>query len=121
MKWLPVALSVLLLLVPPAARAQSTAPAHIIVAALSSTDSASLRYAYDQGYFTRAGLDIEILPFTNGAAAVAALAGGAVQIAYANILSVAQAHARGVPILLLAPGGNYLSRGKRSASLRSKV
>jgi NitT/TauT family transport system substrate-binding protein len=110
LRWLRIVLSVLVLLSPPAVRAQTAPPTHIIVAALSSTDSASLHYAYDQGYFSKAGIDVEILPFTNGAAAVAALAGGAVQIAYANILSVAQAHARGVPILILAPGGNYLSR-----------
>jgi NitT/TauT family transport system substrate-binding protein len=110
MKVLRIALALLALLGPLPVRAQSAPPTHVIVAALSSTDSASLHYAYEQGYFTKAGLDVELLPFTNGAAAVAALAGGAVHIAYANILSVAQAHVRGVPILLLAPGGNYLSR-----------
>jgi NitT/TauT family transport system substrate-binding protein len=79
----------------------------VIVAPLHSPDMATLYYAVQQGLFAKAGLDVKIQPMQNGAAGVAAAVGGAVNIGYANTLTLLQAHAKQIPVSILAPGGVY--------------
>jgi NitT/TauT family transport system substrate-binding protein len=64
-------------------------------------------YAADRGFFQRAGLDANVTMLANGAALVGAVAGGAIDIAPANTLALASAHARGLPIVILAPAALY--------------
>jgi ABC-type nitrate/sulfonate/bicarbonate transport system substrate-binding protein len=85
--------------------AQTTTP--IIVAPLSGPDNASVYYAQQQGWFRQAGLDVTIQPQTSGAVAMAALIGGSAQIANSNVLSLCLAHAKGVPVAIVAPGSTY--------------
>jgi NitT/TauT family transport system substrate-binding protein len=68
-----------------------------------------LYYAVQQDWFKQAGLDVVIQPVPNGGAGMSALVGGAVQIAYANVISLSIAHQRGVPVTLVAPGAGYHS------------
>ena len=82
----------------------------ITVAPLSPPDVVTLYYGQQQGVFAKAGLDIDVTPMRNGSAAMAAVIGGAAQIAYGNILSLCQAHMRGLPLKLIAPGGSYDDR-----------
>jgi NitT/TauT family transport system substrate-binding protein len=82
----------------------------IIVAPLSPPDVVTLYYGQQQGVFAKAGLDLEVTPMQSGSAAMAAVAGGAAQIAYGNILSLCQAHLRGIPLKLIAPGATYNNR-----------
>jgi NitT/TauT family transport system substrate-binding protein len=87
-----------------------TALTPVIVGPLNSASSAGLYYAQQQGLFAKAGLDVKIQPMTGGAAAVAATVGGAVNIGYGNTLTVIEAHAKQIPISLLAPGSLYQSQ-----------
>jgi NitT/TauT family transport system substrate-binding protein len=64
-------------------------------------------YAADEGFFQRAGLAASVTMLANGAALVGAVAGGAIDIAPANTLALAAAHARGLPIVILAPAALY--------------
>jgi NitT/TauT family transport system substrate-binding protein len=64
-------------------------------------------YADDQGYFKARGVDDAITILRNGAAITAAVAGGDLDVGASNIISLAQAKARGVPISLLAGGAIY--------------
>lgn len=82
----------------------------VIVGPLNSASSAGLYYAQQQGLFAKAGLDVKIQPMTGGAAAVAATVGGAINIGYGNTLTVIEAHAKQIPISLLAPGSLYQSQ-----------
>lgn len=66
-------------------------------------------YAQQQGFFTKAGLNVEITSFTGGGAIAAGVAGGALDIGCANVGSLANAHARGIPVRLIAPCGLYSS------------
>lgn len=79
----------------------------VIVGPLNSASAAGLYYAQQQGLFTKAGLDVKIQPMPGGAAAVAAAVGGAINIGYGNTLTVIEAHAKQIPISLLAPGSLY--------------
>jgi len=66
-------------------------------------------YAQDLGIFKKYGInaDITILRKGGGAAAVAAIAGGAADVGEGDIVSVANAHQRGIPIVLLAPSAIF--------------
>lgn len=79
----------------------------IIVAPLGGPDVVGLYYAKSQGWFKQAGLDVDIQPVSNGSAGLAALLGGSVQIAYTNVFSLAVAHSKGIPAVMIAPGAGY--------------
>lgn len=98
-----------LLLLPLAATpvAAQTAPTPVIVGPLNSGSATALYYALQQGLFAKAGLDVKVQAMPGGAAAVAAAVGGAINIGYGNTLTVVQAHAKQIPISLVAPGTLY--------------
>lgn len=87
-----------------------TVPAMVIVGPLNSASAAGLYYAQQQGLFAKAGLDLKIQPMPGGAVAVAAVVGGAINIGYGNTLTVIEAHAKQIPVSLLAPGSLYQSQ-----------
>jgi len=64
-------------------------------------------YAQDLGLFPKAGLDVTVLTFVNGAAISDAVAGGAADIGISNPVNLANAIAHGVPFTLIAGGGMY--------------
>ncbi len=64
-------------------------------------------YAQDMGFFAKAGLQAQIESFTSGAPIAAAVAGGALDIGGANLVSLAIAHAHKVPFTVIAPSGVY--------------
>ncbi|MEA2689803.1 MAG: NitT/TauT family transport system substrate-binding protein, partial [Candidatus Eremiobacteraeota bacterium] len=70
---------------------------------------AQVLWAKDEGFLKKAGVDAEISLINNGAAIAAAVASGAVDIGQANLVSLATAHERGLPFVLIAPGGFYTS------------
>ena len=85
-------------------------PIELAVAPPTGPDAAGLYYGLQQGWFQQAGLKVTVV-VANGAAAVPGVIGGSLQIAYANTLSLCQAHAKGIPITLIAPGVAYRSTG----------
>lgn len=64
-------------------------------------------YAFERGFFRDEGLDARVQTLGNGAEIASAVASGAIDVGFANLLSLAQAHLRGVPIVLLFPGSLY--------------
>lgn len=66
-------------------------------------------YAQELGIFKKYGINAEItlLRKGGGAAAVAALTGGAADIGEGDIISATLAHQRGIPIVFLAPSGIF--------------
>jgi NitT/TauT family transport system substrate-binding protein len=88
--------------------AGAQAPAAIAVVVPVATNGAlPLYYAQRSGLFARAGLNVTIETIGSGAAAAAAVAGGAADIGDSNVQTLIQAHARGVPFTIVAPGGEY--------------
>ena len=90
-----------------AARAQAPLTP-FVVSPPAGQDGAGLYYALRQGWFQQAGLDVSVQP-ASGAAAIPGVLGGAVQVAYANVFSLCEAHVKGLPIVLVAPGVAYAS------------
>lgn len=88
-------------------RAGAQARTAIVVSATTPSDTLPFFYALKQGMFEKAGLDVTAVPSPGGAASVVAVVGGAAQIGFCNTLTLAAAHLKGVPVALLAPGGEY--------------
>lgn len=89
---------------PQLAAAQPTTPVPFVVAPTSTTGVAPLYYAAQQHWFEPAGLDVSIVPVASGAASVTAVTGGAAQVGFTNTLQLINAHAKGFPLTLIAPG-----------------
>jgi NitT/TauT family transport system substrate-binding protein len=73
-------------------------------------------YAVKAGIFKKYGLDVQTSIVASGAAAAAALSGGAADIAYTNILTLIQAHTHNVPMTFVAPG-NLQVTGKSQTDI----
>jgi NitT/TauT family transport system substrate-binding protein len=61
-------------------------------------------YGVRSGIFRKYGLDVQPSIVSSGAAAAAALSGGAADVAYTNILTLIQAYTHNVPMIFVAPG-----------------
>ncbi|HXF34699.1 MAG TPA: ABC transporter substrate-binding protein [Candidatus Acidoferrales bacterium] len=89
--------------VPFAATAQSTGT--LRVASTASDSYGEALYGVDQGIFKAHGLNVDLQILSSGAAIVAAVAAGAVDIGITNALPLVAAVQHGVPFLYLCPGG----------------
>lgn len=91
------------------------------VAGVPFDQTAEPYYARAMGFYRKAGLAVELDSFsTSGAAIAAAVSGGAMDIGVSNIPSLAAAHARGVPFVILAPAGIYTSASPVDALMVAK-
>ena len=64
-------------------------------------------YAADQGFFKRDDLAVDVQLFSGSAPVSAAVAGHSLDIGGTNPGTLANAHARGIPFRVVAPGANY--------------
>lgn len=64
-------------------------------------------YATDMGFFTKAGLDVDMQLFTSGGAILVAAGGNALDIGLSNTGNLADAIAHGAPFTLIAGAGMY--------------
>lgn len=108
-------------LAPLAARTASAAGTTILTVGSAQTDSASELYSgIQQGFFSRAGLDIQPQNFSNGNATFAAMLGGSLDIADSNLLSIAVAYAHGAPFRMISPGAVYTSKNPTTVMVVAK-
>lgn len=66
-------------------------------------------YGVRAGVFQKYGVAVEIVQSASGAAALAALAGGSVDVALTSLVPFFQAYARALPFQIVAPGQQYVS------------
>jgi len=78
------------------------------VAAIPSDISGSAYYAADNGFFKQAGFDANFLALANGGAIAAAVLGGSADVGYSNVISLAIAHTRGLPVTILFPANLHV-------------
>jgi NitT/TauT family transport system substrate-binding protein len=88
-------------------RSQPVTTIHVTTVPIDA--GAEVYYAKDLGYFAKAGLDVEITPAPNGGAAAASVAGGAVDIGYADMISISSAFGNHVPFVVIAPAALHVS------------
>ncbi len=85
----------------------------ISVANLGVTNSAGLVVAKEKGYFTEAGLDVEIKD-TPAASTVPAVVSGGAQFAFTGIPVLINARANGLPVKAVAPAAGFPTDLKKS-------
>lgn len=78
-------------------------------------------YGADMGFFTKAGLDVEVNVIGQGGLIPDGLMSGSLDIGGINIPAAALAHERRLPMVLIAPGAVYQSRSPTSALLVAKT
>jgi NitT/TauT family transport system substrate-binding protein len=103
----------LALAVPGAALAQ-TLPT-VRVATTPIDVGAEVLYAKDMGFFQKHGLNVDVQFIDNGAAIASAVASGAIDIAQGNVVTLATAHDKGLPFVVVAPAALYSSTSPTSA------
>lgn len=91
--------------IPQRTAAQATAaslPLRIAATANNGYDSGY--YALDLGFFTRAGLNVDLETMSNGAAITAALTAGAIDVGVSTPIPIANAYLAGLPVVIVAAG-----------------
>ncbi|HEV8020408.1 MAG TPA: ABC transporter substrate-binding protein, partial [Candidatus Lustribacter sp.] len=71
---------------------------------------AELQYGTDAGFFSRAGLNVVPATFATAGPIAAALAGGALDVGTIDVVLLANAVNRGVPIVAIAGSGLFRSK-----------
>ena len=79
-------------------------PIHLRIGAVANDFATPFLYALDSGMFRDAGIDIDLQIINNGTAVAAALAGNSIDFGIVSLFAVVNAHARGVPLTLIAGG-----------------
>lgn len=74
------------------------------VAMIPIEPAAPVYYAKENGFFEKAGLDVTIEQNPSTPAIASALLAGNYDIAYGTVPTLAQAHAKGLPFVMIAPG-----------------
>jgi NitT/TauT family transport system substrate-binding protein len=74
------------------------------VAMIPIEPAAPVYYAKENGFFAKAGLDVSIDQNPSTPAIASALIAGNYDIAYGTIPTLSQAHSKGLPFVLIAPG-----------------
>ena len=91
----------------PVAAPAAGAPTVIHAASSIDDDATPFLYAMQGGVFRRYGIEAELQRATSGSAVAAGVVGGAFELGKSSITSLCAAHARGVPLVAIAPGGEY--------------
>lgn len=94
--------------IPLAARAQP-ALTKIAVATAATDSGMPPLIAEKTGIYRKYGLDVDVQLMTSGAAIVAAVIGGTLQMGATSVVGVVTAHTKGVPLQIVAPTSLYLS------------
>lgn len=95
----------LLTVVPLLCRTRAAAQGETVLRAAGPPNDGfkAMYYGARSGIFAKYGLNVEITPMNNGAAAAAALIGGDADVVMINILTLIQAHRKGIPMRMIAP------------------
>jgi ABC-type nitrate/sulfonate/bicarbonate transport system substrate-binding protein len=86
----------------------------ITVAAPPIDAAGEIFYATDMGFFKQAGLNVKLATLNKPGPILAAVASGAVTIGSAPVSVLALARAKGIPLVMIASGGLYLSSSPTS-------
>jgi NitT/TauT family transport system substrate-binding protein len=94
------------LLEPAAVRAQP-APTVVRVSSVLSDELTPVIYAQHSGMYAKAGLDLEIIPGSSGAAVTTAVLAGDIEIGKSSLISLMNAHLRGIPLSVIGGSNIY--------------
>lgn len=101
---------------PLGASAQTTASAlpTIRVATTPIENGAEVYYAKEMGFFTKAGINVDLQDIQSGSAIASAVASNAIDVGFASLVPLAIAHTKIIPFVLIAPGPTWTQAAKNS-------
>jgi NitT/TauT family transport system substrate-binding protein len=105
----------LALTLPNAGTANAQAEQVIRLGVSSSDAFAEGFYAMQEGFFKKAGLNVELRPFRTGATIATGVAAGSIDIGISNVALLAKEISGGTPFVLIAGGGMYSTHDAISA------
>lgn len=91
------------------ARLAAQALQHLTVGTAPIDAGMSAIIAEKAGFYQRNGLDVDVQVMNSGAAASAAVVGGALNIGGTSVMGLITAHLKGVPFQIVAPTSLYVS------------
>lgn len=94
-------LAAALLLASGSANAQTALPIVHIGSTLAD-DTVAIAYGIRSGLFQRAGIDVQLIPATSGAAVTEAVLSGAYEFGKSSLVAIMNAHLRGLPVVIVA-------------------
>jgi NitT/TauT family transport system substrate-binding protein len=94
--------------------------AELDAAGAANDTAALLFYAADMGFYEKAGLRVKVTALNNPGTISSALAAGALQVGSFSISVGALAREHGLPLVMIAPAGLYLSSAPTSGLLVRK-
>jgi NitT/TauT family transport system substrate-binding protein len=97
------------------------APVVLRVASNAADDVTPVLWAQHTGAFTNAGLDLSFTRMNSGAAVTAAVIGGALDIGKSSLMPLISAHARNLPVSIVAPGELWLTEAPLTGLITAKT
>lgn len=97
--------------------AAAQAPATIKLALIPIEPTCEAYYAQENGFFDKAGLDVQVTVSASTPAIAAAILTGTYDIAYSTVSTLATAHAKGLPVTIIAPSGMINGTAKPIAGI----
>jgi len=82
--------------------------------------SSEIFSAMSEGFLSRAGIDVQLQNFTNGSAIAAAVVSGSLDVGGSNVLSLASAHEKGLPLKIIGSGAVYTTKNPTTVMLVAK-
>jgi NitT/TauT family transport system substrate-binding protein len=79
--------------------------------------SSEIFAAQSEGFLAKAGITVDIQSFTNGNAIAAAVVSGSLDVGGINVLSLAAAHEKGLPLKIAASGSTYTTKNPTTVML----
>jgi NitT/TauT family transport system substrate-binding protein len=92
-----------------AARAQAV-PTTVRIGTMSLDPFGETYFGVDQGIYRNNGIDAQLSTLPNGSTIVQSVLGGDLDVGLANIVTVAAAVAKGIPLLMIAPAALYSAK-----------
>jgi NitT/TauT family transport system substrate-binding protein len=89
--------------------ASAVALTSLNAAGVPEESATSALFAEQSGIFRHYGLDVDLEQQRSGTAIAAGVAGGAYQVGKSSIVPLIIAHSKGIPFVIVAPGGLYSS------------
>lgn len=86
------------------------APAPVRIGTMSIDPFGETYFGVDQGIFKSSGIDAQLSTLPNGSTIVQSVLGGDLDVGLANIVTVAAAVAKGIPLQMIAPAALYSAK-----------
>jgi NitT/TauT family transport system substrate-binding protein len=90
--------------------AAQTPPAAVRIGTMSLDPFGETYFGVDQGIYRSNGIDAQLSTLPNGSTIVQSVLGGDLDVGLANIVTVAAAVAKGIPLLMIAPAALYSAK-----------